>query len=166
MNREQRLKNVTGAFRIHKNWHEKIRGQNVILVDDILTTGATLTGYAKALKHAGAKDAKVLTLMRVAQNMWFRLYQSWTKMSLQAAEVIWQRTSATEDHAETQRMVTEKFQVLPEVAMAVWADTMKQSLRMAMTGGKYSMMQAQLAALRPVAKRVKANKTRLRKHGS
>jgi len=40
-------------------------------------------------------------------------------MSLQAAEVIWQRTSAPEDHAENQRMVPEKLQVLPEVAMAV-----------------------------------------------
>jgi len=66
MNREQRLKNVTGAFRIHKNWREKIRGQNVILIDDVLTTGATVTVCAQALKHAGARDVKVLTLMRVA----------------------------------------------------------------------------------------------------
>jgi len=38
----------------------------MILIDDILTTDATVTVCAQALKRAGAKDVKVLTLMRVA----------------------------------------------------------------------------------------------------
>jgi ComF family protein len=66
MNREQRLKNVTGAFRVRKHWREKLRGQCVILLDDVLTTGATVTVCAAALRRAGAADVKVLTLMRVA----------------------------------------------------------------------------------------------------
>ncbi|HCM83324.1 MAG TPA: hypothetical protein DIS76_02000 [Rhodospirillaceae bacterium] len=66
MNREQRLKNVTGAFRVHSRWQEKIKDRDVILVDDVLTTGATASVCAKTLMRAGARDVKVLTLMRVA----------------------------------------------------------------------------------------------------
>jgi ComF family protein len=66
MNREQRLKNVTGAFRVRKQWKERLQGQHVILLDDVLTTGATVTACAQTLRRAGAKDVKVLTLMRVA----------------------------------------------------------------------------------------------------
>jgi ComF family protein len=66
MNREQRLKNVTGAFRVPPKWRAKIKGKHVILIDDVLTTGATVTVCAQVLKRAGAADVKVLTLMRVA----------------------------------------------------------------------------------------------------
>lgn len=66
MNREQRAKNVTGAFRIHSKWRERIKGSHVILMDDVLTTGATAEACAKALRRAGVADVRVLTLMRVA----------------------------------------------------------------------------------------------------
>ncbi len=66
MNREQRLKNVTGAFAVKKSWKEKLRGQRVILLDDVLTTGATALACAATLRRAGVADVRVLTLMRVA----------------------------------------------------------------------------------------------------
>jgi ComF family protein len=66
MNREQRLKNVTGAFRVRDSWKSRIKDQSVILLDDVVTTGATVTACAQTLMKAGAKDVRVLTLMRVA----------------------------------------------------------------------------------------------------
>ncbi len=66
MNREQRAKNVAGAFRMRRKWREKLKGQHVILVDDVLTTGATVAECAKVLLRSGVQDVRVLTLMRVA----------------------------------------------------------------------------------------------------
>jgi competence protein ComFC len=62
LNRDQRLRNVRGAFRVRKNadFNEKA----VLLVDDVLTTGATLHECAKALKGAGAKKVVALALAR------------------------------------------------------------------------------------------------------
>jgi predicted amidophosphoribosyltransferase len=47
------LKNLDGAFAV-KN-AEKISGRNVILIDDVSTTGATLKEAKKVLRNAGAK---------------------------------------------------------------------------------------------------------------
>lgn len=66
MNREQRLKNVTGAFRVNEKWRDKLKDKNIILVDDVMTTGATVTVCAKTLLKAGAGNVRILTLMRVA----------------------------------------------------------------------------------------------------
>jgi len=57
--REKRLKNLEAAFAI-KN-PEIVQGRNIILVDDITTTGATLNEARRALKQAGAK--KVIGLV-------------------------------------------------------------------------------------------------------
>lgn len=51
--REKRLKNIRGSFAI-KN-PEKIRGRTVLLVDDIITTGATIEEARRVLKKAGAR---------------------------------------------------------------------------------------------------------------
>ena len=56
----ERLLNVKGSFTITKN-HD-IRGKNILLVDDVLTTGATCSEAAYALKNAGANIVFVLTL--------------------------------------------------------------------------------------------------------
>ena len=52
-NKKERLENLKDSFSI-KN-PEKIQGRNVILVDDIITTGATLNEARKVLKNAGAR---------------------------------------------------------------------------------------------------------------
>lgn len=51
--RSKRIENMLGAFMV-KN-PEAVKGKNIILVDDIVTTGATLKDAARALKQAGAK---------------------------------------------------------------------------------------------------------------
>lgn len=53
LSRSKRLKNVVGAFRCEDT--ELVSGKNILLVDDVMTTGATLSECAKALKDAGAK---------------------------------------------------------------------------------------------------------------
>ena len=49
----QREKNVLNAFTMQTN---NINGQNVLLIDDVLTTGATLNECARTLKLAGAAE--------------------------------------------------------------------------------------------------------------
>jgi len=62
MNKEQRRKNVEGIFAVRKP--EKIKGKTVILVDDVLTTGATIGSCGHALLAAGA--VKVLAMTAAA----------------------------------------------------------------------------------------------------
>ncbi|MGV6802384.1 MAG: ComF family protein [bacterium] len=62
-----RHRNVDGAFQIVAKYKERVKGVDVILVDDVLTTGATLKACAKALKRAGAKSVTGLVLARVVK---------------------------------------------------------------------------------------------------
>lgn len=59
----QRQANLREAFRVRKV--EQIRGKRVLLIDDVLTTGATLRAAAAVLKSAGAAHVSALTLARV-----------------------------------------------------------------------------------------------------
>ena len=66
---QARLANITaGAFRPHP-WHaRRLRGRRVVLVDDVLTTGATVGACAQVLRRAGAAAVDVLTLARVVRD--------------------------------------------------------------------------------------------------
>lgn len=57
-----RSENVEGAFAPGKN--EDISGRNVILLDDVFTTGSTINACAKALKEGGAEKVFAVTLCR------------------------------------------------------------------------------------------------------
>jgi len=57
-----RRNNLKGAFSIHRP--EKIAGRNVLLVDDVFTTGSTLHECAKTLAEAGAARIETFTLAR------------------------------------------------------------------------------------------------------
>jgi ComF family protein len=57
---EDRLRNVAGAFAVR----EAVRGRSVMLVDDVVTTGATLSVCARALYDAGATRVEALTFTR------------------------------------------------------------------------------------------------------
>jgi len=61
-----RRRNVQGAFRVRKAREALVKDQNILLVDDVLTTGATAEACSRALKRAGARCVDVLTLARVA----------------------------------------------------------------------------------------------------
>ncbi|MCM1323090.1 MAG: ComF family protein [Acetobacter sp.] len=63
---KQRSRNVKNAFQIISP--EKIKGKRIVLIDDVFTTGATLTECAKALKCAGAKSVDTLTVARVCSS--------------------------------------------------------------------------------------------------
>ncbi|MQX37085.1 ComF family protein [Roseospira navarrensis] len=61
--RRGRAENVRGAFQVVRP--ERVEGRRVLLVDDVLTTGATVEEGARVLKRAGAVAVDVLTLARV-----------------------------------------------------------------------------------------------------
>jgi ComF family protein len=60
----ERLANVHGAFLADDAASERIRGTHLVLVDDVLTTGATLNACAHALFAAGARTISYLTFGR------------------------------------------------------------------------------------------------------
>jgi ComF family protein len=62
-----RLKNVARAFTVSDAQKGRIAGARILLVDDVLTTGATLNACAKALKRAGAASVSAVTLARVVR---------------------------------------------------------------------------------------------------
>ncbi len=62
MRRESRLTNIKDAFGMREGVN--LNGRNVLLVDDVLTTGSTLNECARVLAEAGAKKVIALTLAR------------------------------------------------------------------------------------------------------
>ena len=62
-----RRRNVQGAFRVREAAIERLQGRKIVLIDDVMTTGATLESCARTLKRAGAKEVAALTLARVVK---------------------------------------------------------------------------------------------------
>ncbi|MGM9571851.1 MAG: ComF family protein [bacterium] len=60
LNRYQRLHNVAGAFKTVL----EVRGRKLVLLDDVLTTGATVNEAKRELLLSGAKEVKILTLAK------------------------------------------------------------------------------------------------------
>jgi competence protein ComFC len=63
---EERWESVRGAFATRPG--SKVDNQRVLLVDDVLTTGATLDACSRALREAGAKTVAGLTVARAVRN--------------------------------------------------------------------------------------------------
>ncbi len=67
LDRKERLANVKHAFAAHDYVGEQVKGKIVVLVDDVVTTGATANACAMVLKKAGAKEVRVLSLARTVK---------------------------------------------------------------------------------------------------
>ena len=65
LTREQRVENVRDAFRVRDR--QRVRGRIIILVDDVMTTGTTLSECARVLKEAGAERVLAATVARAFQ---------------------------------------------------------------------------------------------------
>lgn len=63
-----RRRNVAGAFRLASGAGTRIEGKTIVLVDDVITTGATIDACARVLSAAGAREVRVLALARVVQD--------------------------------------------------------------------------------------------------
>jgi ComF family protein len=63
----RRRENVVGAFRVRKA--AAINGRRVLLIDDVMTTGATASACGLALKRAGAKSVTLLAVARVDRRL-------------------------------------------------------------------------------------------------
>jgi ComF family protein len=66
LSRTERAANVQGAFRVPPEARGGVAGRRLVLVDDVLTSGATVDGCARALMRAGAANVDVLIFARVA----------------------------------------------------------------------------------------------------
>ena len=56
-----REENVRAAFAVAPGHEAEVFGKRVVLIDDVYTTGATVSAAARALKKAGAAEISVLT---------------------------------------------------------------------------------------------------------
>lgn len=66
--RAGRFGNLTGAMRVHPRRAQVLKGAHVLLVDDVMTSGATLTACAEACLATGARRVSVAVLARVAKD--------------------------------------------------------------------------------------------------
>ena len=67
LSRLARGRNVRGAFKVAASHEPKIAGRRALVIDDVMTTGATVSGCARALLDAGAAKVDVLALAMVPQ---------------------------------------------------------------------------------------------------
>lgn len=86
MNKMQREENIANAFRVGNN--QVVRGKNILLIDDIFTTGTTLDECAKTLKNAGANKVFALCLAHAPTRLYLynknnslNMIKSFDKMS-------------------------------------------------------------------------------------
>lgn len=64
LDRRGRLANVEGAFAVEPSLAGSLRGRPVVLVDDVMTSGASVFGAATALRRAGVADVAAVVLAR------------------------------------------------------------------------------------------------------
>ncbi|HZZ67407.1 MAG TPA: ComF family protein [Phenylobacterium sp.] len=62
-----RKRNVAGAFEVPPRRAHRVAGKRILLIDDVMTTGATAEGCARALKAAGALRVDVAVVARVKE---------------------------------------------------------------------------------------------------
>lgn len=69
LSKSERADNVQGAFRVSADGKAAVKGRRLVLVDDVLTSGATADTCARALLRAGAAHVDVLVFARVVASL-------------------------------------------------------------------------------------------------
>lgn len=64
LRKKEREKNLKRVFIVNKKYLDLVKDKKILLLDDVMTTGATLDNCAKELKRRGAKEVKVLTIAK------------------------------------------------------------------------------------------------------
>ena len=65
LSRAQRERNVRGAFGLEDRRRDGFAGKRIVLIDDVMTSGATVSACTRALRRGGAASVDVLTIARV-----------------------------------------------------------------------------------------------------
>nr|WP_234999455.1 ComF family protein [Roseovarius albus] len=66
---KERFAILEGALVVHPKRRHLLKGRSVLIVDDVMTSGATLAAAARACLEAGAEDVRIVTLARVAKDV-------------------------------------------------------------------------------------------------
>ena len=69
LSKTERADNVQGAFKVPPGHKAEVAGRRLVLIDDVLTSGATVDTCARALLRAGAEHVDVLVFARVVAPM-------------------------------------------------------------------------------------------------
>ena len=69
--RRERFENMRQAFFVNPSKVNDVKGKSVLIVDDVVTTGATIDACSKVLLEAGAKNVNALTIARVLKSSQF-----------------------------------------------------------------------------------------------
>jgi len=64
LKKKEREKNLKRSFLVNKKYRDSLRGKKIILIDDVMTTGATLENCSKALRKCGVEKITVLTIAK------------------------------------------------------------------------------------------------------
>ena len=69
LTQKERASNVQGAFRVPVSGKAEVKGRRLVLIDDVLTSGATADACARALLRAGASNVDVVVFARVVNEV-------------------------------------------------------------------------------------------------
>jgi ComF family protein len=69
LSQAERASNVQGAFRVPPEGRAEVKGRNLVLIDDVLTSGATADSCARSLLRAGAQRVDVVVFARVVNEI-------------------------------------------------------------------------------------------------
>ncbi|MDX2082533.1 MAG: ComF family protein [Rickettsiales bacterium] len=68
LKKRPREKNLNNAFILNPNYRDIIKGKNIILVDDVITTGTTIEACSKVLKKSQAQSVTILAIAKTVFN--------------------------------------------------------------------------------------------------